>query len=71
MPFDRIHRIPPLALALATLPAFAGDGMVNGADLGLMLVAWGTEDPVVDLSEDGQVDGADLGLLLAFWGGCP
>ena len=50
---------------------FNGDGIVNGADLGLMLVAWGTEDPVVDLSGDGRVDGADLGLLLAFFGDCP
>ena len=45
--------------------------MVNGADLGLMLVARGTEDSVFDLSEDAQFDGADLGLLLTFWGGCP
>lgn len=50
---------------------FNGDGKVDGADLGLLLVGWGTEDPLVDLSEDGRVDGADLGLLLSFWGDCP
>ena len=50
---------------------FNGDDLVNGADLGLLLVGWGTEDPLVDLSEDGRVDGADLGLLLSFWGDCP
>ena len=48
-----------------------GDGLVNGADLGLLLVAWGTEDPAADLSGDGPVDGADLGLMLAAFGDCP
>ena len=43
-----------------------GDGQVNGADLGLMLAAWGTSGPG-DLNNDGVVNGADLGLLLAAW----
>ena len=43
-----------------------GDGVVNGADLGLMLAAWGTTGPG-DLNGDGVVGGADLGLLLAAW----
>jgi hypothetical protein len=43
------------------------DGMVNGADLGLLLSAWGTADPAMDLDGNGVVDGADLGLLLAMW----
>ena len=43
-----------------------GDGQVNGADLGLMLAAWGTSGPG-DLNSDGVVNGADLGLLLAAW----
>ena len=42
------------------------DGVVNGADLGLLLSAWGTSGPG-DLNGDGVVDGADLGLLLASW----
>ncbi len=42
-----------------------GDGTVNGADLGLLLGAWGTAGGDVD--GDGDTDGADLGLLLGAW----
>jgi hypothetical protein len=45
-----------------------GDQQVDGADLGLLLGAWGT--PQGDLNADGVVDGADLGLLLGAWGAC-
>ena len=45
-----------------------GDGQVNGADLGLMLGAWGTPDG--DINDDGITNGADLGLLLGAWGPC-
>ncbi len=45
-----------------------GDGQVDGADLGLLLGAWGTTS--ADLNDDGTTDGADLGLLLAAWGPC-
>ena len=48
-----------------------GDGMVGGADLGLLLAAWGTADPAADLNGSGSVDGGDLGLLLSAWGACP
>ncbi|MBL9141443.1 MAG: hypothetical protein JNK53_06205 [Phycisphaerae bacterium] len=44
-----------------------GDGVVNGADLGILLGAWNTADPAADLNDDGVVNGADLGLLLAGW----
>ena len=44
-----------------------GDGQVNGADLGMMLSAWGSGDAASDLNNDGAVNGADLGLLLAQW----
>ena len=44
------------------------DGRVNGADLGLMLAAWGGRGPA-DLNGSGSVTGADLGLLLAAWTG--
>lgn len=47
-----------------------GDGAVNGADLGLLLAAWGScDDCPADLSHEGLVNGADLGLLLAAWTG--
>jgi hypothetical protein len=44
-----------------------GDGVVNGADLGLLLSAWGSGG-LGDLDGSGTVDGSDLGLLLAAWG---
>ena len=46
-----------------------GDGAIDGADLGLLLAAWGTDDPAADLDGNGTVDGADLGLLLGLWTG--
>ena len=45
-----------------------GDGMVGGADLGLLLAAWGSADTDADLDGNGTVDGSDLGLMLASWG---
>jgi hypothetical protein len=45
-----------------------GDGVVNGGDLGLMLVGWDTAGPG-DINGDGIVNGADLGLLLIAWSG--
>jgi hypothetical protein len=50
-------------------PDVNGDGDVNGADLGLLLSAWGTDACEGDLNGDGTTDGADLGLLLAAWTG--
>ena len=48
------------------------DGIVNGADLGVMLSAWGgcTGGCAADLNRDGVVNGADLGVLLSGWGTC-
>jgi len=43
-----------------------GNGLVNGADLGLLLGAWATAGPG-DLNGNGIVNGADLGLLLGAW----
>ena len=51
---------------------FNGDGIVDGADFGALLVAWGPcEGCPEDLDGDGGVDGADVGLLLVEWGICP
>ena len=44
------------------------DGVVDGADLALLLGTWGTNDPASDLGGDGVVGGADLGVLLSNWG---
>ena len=50
------------------------DGVVDGADLGLLFVGWGeaTDPPAgqrtADLNDDGFVDGGDIGAILAAWG---
>ncbi len=43
------------------------DGIVDGADLAILLGAWGSNDPIADLSGDGEVGGADLSILLGNW----
>lgn len=51
---------------------FNDDGVVNGADFGSLLAAWGAcGNCAEDLNEDGFVNGADIGSLLAAWGQCP
>ena len=47
----------------------SGNGMVDGADIGLVLAGWGTDGPS-DINGNGVTDGADMGLLLAAWGPC-
>ena len=48
-----------------------GDGIVNGADFGALLAAWGPcADCPEDLNGDGTVSGADVGLILSYWGDC-
>lgn len=51
----------------ARSPDLNGDGKVDGADLGLVLSAWG--GTAADLDGDGVTNGADLGILLAEWTG--
>lgn len=67
------------SMALAA-PSFAGkcpsdldfNGTVDGADLALLLGAWGAGDGPADLDGNGTIDGADLALLLGAWGKkCP
>lgn len=43
------------------------DGLVNGADLGVLLASWGQTGSPADLDQDGVVGGSDLGALLASW----
>ena len=51
---------------------FNDDGVVNGADFGAILAAWGPcPGCPEDLNGDGVVGGADVGLLLSVWGACP
>lgn len=45
-----------------------GDGIVNGADLALVLGSWGAcAGCPADLNGDGVVDGADLAVVLGNW----
>ncbi|MBX3354683.1 MAG: hypothetical protein KF724_03175 [Phycisphaeraceae bacterium] len=50
-----------------------GDGQVSGADIAIMLGAWGACSPPcpADINKDGSVNGADLAILLGAWGPCP
>ncbi len=44
------------------------DGVVNGIDLGEMLVSWGTcNNCLAEINGDGVVNGADLGLMFSDW----
>jgi formylglycine-generating enzyme required for sulfatase activity len=50
-----------------------GNGMVNGADLGLVLAAWGSDgsdEPGSDINADGLVNGADLAFVIGAFGPC-
>ncbi len=70
---NRIAVIPVVLTPYAVrCPAdLNGDGVVDGADLGLLMVTWGVEDdPVGDIDGDGVITGSDLGLLIAAWGPC-
>ena len=46
------------------------NGVVNGADLGLLFVEWGGPGDA-DFNGDGNVDGIDVGTMLVAWGPCP
>lgn len=60
-----------LTIEINTCPADLNrDGMVDGADMGVFLTAWGTDDPLADFNGDGMVDGEDFGRLLVDWGSC-
>lgn len=45
------------------------DGCINGGDLGIFLLYWGTE--LADFNGDGITNGGDLGLMVSAWtSGC-
>ena len=48
------------------------DGCVNGADLAMLLDAWGSTTSVIaDLDHNGSVEAGDLAILLGNWGCAP
>lgn len=54
--------------AIACPADLDGNGVVDGADLGILLGAW--DNAQGDLNGDRTTDGADLGVLLGAWGEC-
>jgi len=70
---------PPDGKGCGIVADLNADGVVDGADLGLLLLAWGAcpsapeRGPgggcAADLDGDGIVNGADLGVLLLAWKG--
>ena len=49
-----------------------GDCAVDGADLGILASAWGSDNPIADLDGNGIVNGGDLGIFLGYFGNtCP
>ncbi|MBM4111733.1 MAG: hypothetical protein FJ254_10370, partial [Phycisphaerae bacterium] len=82
--WDGVRRMVQVAVAAVVLCLSAsvraqcpgditGNGLVNGADLGLVLAAWasdGTDEPGSDVNQDGIVNGADLAYVLGAWGPC-
>jgi formylglycine-generating enzyme required for sulfatase activity len=75
-----LRLLPAVLVALAIAPAaraqscagdLNGDGVINGADLGQLLAAWGPcGSCAADVNANGVVDGADLGVQLGNWGEC-
>lgn len=62
----------PFESAVVCAGDFTDDGVVDGADFGVMLATWGAcAGCPADLNGDGEVTGADVGLLLTMWGVCP
>ena len=61
---------PPRLVFAVALPSpdINGDGVVDTADLGILISLFGSSNPIADLNGDGVVDTADLGILIAFFG---
>lgn len=57
-----------MSCAITCIADRNGDNFVDGADLGMLLGAWGTA--AQDLNGDAFTDGADLGIMLGAWGPC-
>ncbi len=64
--------IRPTVMILVTPPPCPGDlnndDVIDTADLGTLIGAFGTADPVADINNDNIVDTADLGILIAQFG---
>ncbi len=56
-----------IGAACTELGDLNNDCQYTGADIGILLSRWGTNDPDADLNGSGSVDGADFGILLALF----
>lgn len=56
-----------MTIAAPELGDLDADGVIGGADLGLLLLAWGSDDIIADLTADGVVNAGDLGVVLGAW----
>lgn len=66
--YDQIESRVIVSVIGSVLPADLNcDLVVDGADLGILLGAWDSDDEAADLDDSGFVDGGDLGLLLGEW----
>jgi hypothetical protein len=62
---ESISVLTNLSCGLGPVGDFTGDGLVDAADLGILLGAWGTAG--ADLDGNGTTDAADLAALLGSW----
>jgi hypothetical protein len=69
---DGPYLIEGSATVCDCLADFTHDGVLNGADLGVLLSNWGLTLPsgAGDVNHDGIVNGPDLAMLLGSWGPC-
>ncbi|MFO0827221.1 MAG: hypothetical protein U0572_03640 [Phycisphaerales bacterium] len=68
-PFDLNQHIDVVVRAMppSVFADLDGDGIVNAADLAILIAAWGSNSYFPDLDKDGVVGAADLGALLGAW----
>lgn len=59
---------PTISTCTGDISPEGGNGIVDGADLAVVLGAWGTTG--ADLNGDGTTDGSDLAIVLGNWGQC-
>lgn len=52
----------------ASLGDLNGDGVIDTADLGMLIQAFGSDEPVADLDNNAIVDTADLSILIGAFG---
>jgi hypothetical protein len=61
----------PLSVQASCPPDIDGNGVVNVDDLLLVLLTWGTDDPLGDINGDDTVDVNDMLAVILGYGACP